>query len=141
MNETAFGEGLVVRGTHYLFGGKVKNADEFVLKEKELALKLALYPWILGTVFNPTDLENEFTSSVSIHLFFILLREIQLNQVNYQQIHVHESSTRTFFFQNCMYFVVFGTYQIITTKCAHSHLGTVERRYSSTKIGTHLRSR
>ncbi|XP_020290943.1 lysosomal alpha-mannosidase [Pseudomyrmex gracilis] len=65
LNETAFGEGLVVRGTHYLFGGKVKNADEFVLKEKELALKLALYPWILGTVFKPTDLENEFTSSYS----------------------------------------------------------------------------
>ncbi|XP_072745213.1 lysosomal alpha-mannosidase isoform X1 [Anoplolepis gracilipes] len=54
LNETAFGEGLVARGTHYLFGGKVKNVDEFVLKEKELALKLALHPWILGTSVNFT---------------------------------------------------------------------------------------
>ncbi|XP_014487574.1 PREDICTED: lysosomal alpha-mannosidase isoform X1 [Dinoponera quadriceps] len=48
LNESAYGEGLVVRGTHYLFGGGSKNLDEFVLKEKELTLKLALHPWILG---------------------------------------------------------------------------------------------
>ncbi|KAG5331257.1 MA2B1 mannosidase, partial [Acromyrmex charruanus] len=58
LNETAFGEGLVVRGTHYLFGGKVKNTDTFVLKEKELALKLALHPWILGASVNLTNIEN-----------------------------------------------------------------------------------
>lgn len=58
LNETAFGEGLVVRGTHYLFGGKVKNADDFVLKEKELALKLALHPWILGAAINLSNIEN-----------------------------------------------------------------------------------
>ncbi|XP_018301818.1 lysosomal alpha-mannosidase isoform X1 [Mycetomoellerius zeteki] len=58
LNETAFGEGLVVRGTHYLFGGKVKNTDTFVLKEKELALKLALHPWILGAPVNLSDIEN-----------------------------------------------------------------------------------
>jgi len=58
LNETAFGEGLVVRGTHYLFGGKVKNMDTFVLKEKELALKLALHPWILGASVNLTNIEN-----------------------------------------------------------------------------------
>ncbi|XP_011645218.1 lysosomal alpha-mannosidase isoform X2 [Pogonomyrmex barbatus] len=58
LNETAFGEGLVVRGTHYLFGGKIKNTNEFVLKEKELALKLALHPWILGAPINLSNLEN-----------------------------------------------------------------------------------
>lgn len=58
LNETAFGEGLVVRGTHYLFGGKVKNVDEFVLKEKELALKLALHPWILGVSINLSNIKN-----------------------------------------------------------------------------------
>ncbi|XP_011704639.1 PREDICTED: lysosomal alpha-mannosidase isoform X1 [Wasmannia auropunctata] len=58
LNETAFGEGLVVRGTHYLFGGKLKNTDEFVLKEKELALKLALHPWILGASVNLSNIEN-----------------------------------------------------------------------------------
>ncbi|XP_012222573.1 lysosomal alpha-mannosidase isoform X2 [Linepithema humile] len=58
LNETAFGKGLAVRGTHYLFGGKVKNVDEFVLTEKELALKLALYPWILGAPVNSSSVEN-----------------------------------------------------------------------------------
>jgi len=58
LNETAFGEGLVARGTHYLFGGKMKNRDKFVLKEKELALKLALHPWILGAPINLSYIEN-----------------------------------------------------------------------------------
>ncbi|XP_071568794.1 lysosomal alpha-mannosidase-like isoform X1 [Temnothorax nylanderi] len=55
LNETAFGEGLVARGRHHLYGGKVKGVDEFVLKEKELALKLALHPWILGTPVNSSN--------------------------------------------------------------------------------------
>lgn len=46
LNETAFGEGLVARGTHYLYGGSLKNLDAVVLKEKKLALELALRPWI-----------------------------------------------------------------------------------------------
>ncbi|XP_029158276.1 lysosomal alpha-mannosidase isoform X1 [Nylanderia fulva] len=58
LNETAFGEGLVARGTHYLFGGKIKNVDEFVLKEKELALKLTLHPWILGDFLGNINLRN-----------------------------------------------------------------------------------
>ncbi|XP_025265136.1 lysosomal alpha-mannosidase isoform X1 [Camponotus floridanus] len=58
LNETAFGEGLVVRGTHYLFGGKLKNVDEFVLKEKELALKLALHPWIIGSPITSEQYTN-----------------------------------------------------------------------------------
>ncbi|CAL1684554.1 unnamed protein product [Lasius platythorax] len=58
LNETAFGEGLVARGTHYLFGGKVKNVDKFVLKEKELALKLALHPWILGVSLDWNSIDN-----------------------------------------------------------------------------------
>jgi len=70
LNETAFGEGLVARGTHYLFGGAVKNVDEFVLKEKELALKLALHPWILGgsLQFNTLDVANIFNTFVCIFL-------------------------------------------------------------------------
>ncbi|KAM0728650.1 Lysosomal alpha-mannosidase [Formica fusca] len=58
LNETAFGKGLIARGTHYLFGGKVKNVDEFVLKEKDLAFKLALHPWILGTSYNLSNIKN-----------------------------------------------------------------------------------
>lgn len=65
LNETAYGEGLVARGTHYLFGGAVKNVDEFVLKEKELALKLALHPWILGgsVNFNTIDAQLDMFST------------------------------------------------------------------------------
>ncbi|XP_032680589.1 lysosomal alpha-mannosidase isoform X2 [Odontomachus brunneus] len=58
LNESAYGEGLVVRGTHYLFGGGLNNLDEFALKEKELALKLILQPWILGAPANLNDLRD-----------------------------------------------------------------------------------
>lgn len=71
LNETAFGEGLIARGTHYLFGGKVKNVDEFVLREKELALKLALHPWILGVSFDWNSIDNmrdKFQTFVCIFL-------------------------------------------------------------------------
>lgn len=71
LNESAFGEGLVVRGTHYLFGGGVKNLDEFVLKEKELALKLALHPWILGAPVKSNNLENlPDVFKISVRIYF-----------------------------------------------------------------------
>ncbi|XP_011151265.1 lysosomal alpha-mannosidase isoform X1 [Harpegnathos saltator] len=67
LNESAYGEGLVVRGTHYLLGGGLKNLDNFVLKEKELALKLALHPWILGSpvLNNLEDIHNTDKTFVS----------------------------------------------------------------------------
>ncbi|XP_031833177.1 lysosomal alpha-mannosidase II isoform X1 [Nomia melanderi] len=49
LNETAFGEGLVVRGSHYLIGGSIKNLDEYMLKEKSLQLETLLRPWTLVT--------------------------------------------------------------------------------------------
>ncbi|XP_017796881.1 PREDICTED: lysosomal alpha-mannosidase-like [Habropoda laboriosa] len=47
LNETAFGEGLVVRGTHYIIGGSTKNLDKIATKEKALALEMLLRPLIL----------------------------------------------------------------------------------------------
>ncbi|KAG7212847.1 hypothetical protein KM043_002203 [Ampulex compressa] len=47
LNETAFGTGLIVRGTHYLFGGSTKKLDALTLKEKNLALELELRSWPL----------------------------------------------------------------------------------------------
>ncbi|XP_012143157.2 lysosomal alpha-mannosidase II isoform X2 [Megachile rotundata] len=58
LNETAYGKGLVVRGSHYVIGGSVKSLDDFVLKEKELALQLLLRPWPLITPV-PTNSVNE----------------------------------------------------------------------------------
>ncbi|XP_076763477.1 lysosomal alpha-mannosidase II isoform X2 [Xylocopa sonorina] len=49
LNESAFGEGLVVRGSHYVVGGSMKNADEIALREKNLALQMLLRPWLLIT--------------------------------------------------------------------------------------------
>ncbi|XP_017767636.1 PREDICTED: lysosomal alpha-mannosidase-like isoform X2 [Eufriesea mexicana] len=46
LNESAYGEGLVVRGSHYIIGGSIKNLDELALKEKSLALQLLLRPWL-----------------------------------------------------------------------------------------------
>ncbi|XP_017876463.1 lysosomal alpha-mannosidase isoform X1 [Ceratina calcarata] len=45
LNETAYNEGLVIRGTHYIIGGSIKNLDELATKEKILALQTLLRPW------------------------------------------------------------------------------------------------
>lgn len=49
MNESAYGEGLVARGQHYLFGGSLTKLDDLILEEKELTIQLALKPWIFVT--------------------------------------------------------------------------------------------
>ncbi|XP_076655119.1 lysosomal alpha-mannosidase II isoform X1 [Halictus rubicundus] len=51
LNEEAFGTGLVVRGSHYLYGGSTKNLDSFMLAEKTLQLETVLRPWTLVTPF------------------------------------------------------------------------------------------
>lgn len=35
----------MVRGSHYIIGGSIKNLDELAIKEKTLALQLLLRPW------------------------------------------------------------------------------------------------
>lgn len=62
LNETAYGKGLVVRGSHYVVGGSIKNLDEFALKEKSLALQVSLRPWILIT---PTTEKSEADSELN----------------------------------------------------------------------------
>ncbi|KAJ8675630.1 hypothetical protein QAD02_011416 [Eretmocerus hayati] len=59
LNESAYGEGLVARGQHYLIGGSLTNLDELILQEKELATQLALRPWI--TVTPVSDSFNEWS--------------------------------------------------------------------------------
>ena len=49
LNETAYGQGLVSRGQHYVIGGNSNNPDDALLKEKELATSLALRPWFFVT--------------------------------------------------------------------------------------------
>ena len=45
LNESAFGEGLVIRGSHYIIGGSLKNLDKLAVEEKTLARQLLLRPW------------------------------------------------------------------------------------------------
>lgn len=46
LNESAYGEGLVARGQHYLVGGSLTDLEELILEEKEQTVQLALRPWI-----------------------------------------------------------------------------------------------
>lgn len=57
LNETAFGEGLVVRGQHYVFGSNSVD-DASALEEKRSTLELALRPWILVTPANNVTFEE-----------------------------------------------------------------------------------
>ena len=67
LNETAFGEGLVVRGSHYVVGGSIRDSDEFAIKEKSLTLKMLLRPWTLITpITNGSVKTDASTSEVSI---------------------------------------------------------------------------
>ncbi|XP_011176167.2 lysosomal alpha-mannosidase isoform X2 [Solenopsis invicta] len=95
LNETAFGEGLVVRGTHYIYGSRI-NSDEYELGEKNLELELSHHPWILGTPGNfSSDIEKvsvikNYVLSPNVHLLTlepwkdgtILLRLEHLFEVN-----------------------------------------------------------
>ena len=67
LNESAYGEGLVVRGSHYIIGGSIKNLDELAIKEKNLALQLLLRPWpfIISNESNFSMYAQYATSQVS----------------------------------------------------------------------------
>lgn len=67
LNETAFGEGLVVRGSHYVVGGSIRDLDELAMKEKALTLKMLLRPWTLITpITNGSVMPDAATSEVSM---------------------------------------------------------------------------
>ncbi|CAK9820569.1 Lysosomal alpha-mannosidase [Anthophora plagiata] len=59
LNETAFGQGLVVRGTHYIIGGNTENLDDIATKEKTLALETLLRPLMLITPVNTSSLVTD----------------------------------------------------------------------------------
>ena len=46
LNESAYGEGLVARGQHYIVGGSLTELDKTMLEEKTVATESALRPWI-----------------------------------------------------------------------------------------------
>ncbi|XP_023318565.1 lysosomal alpha-mannosidase isoform X1 [Trichogramma pretiosum] len=52
LNESAYGQGLVARGQHFLLGGSMAELDQLLLEEKEIATELALRPWIF---VSPTE--------------------------------------------------------------------------------------
>ncbi|XP_015440324.1 PREDICTED: lysosomal alpha-mannosidase [Dufourea novaeangliae] len=63
LNESAYGEGLVVRGSHYVFGGSIKNLDEFMMKEKALTLQTLLRPWITVTPHSQKSGNDEYVAT------------------------------------------------------------------------------
>ena len=62
LNETAFGEGLVSRGQHYVVASSLSDPDKAMLQEKELTTSLALRPWIFVTPAEKLSFEewNEY---------------------------------------------------------------------------------
>ncbi|KAJ8675164.1 hypothetical protein QAD02_010950 [Eretmocerus hayati] len=49
LDEHAYGEGVVVRGQHFVTAGDFRDKDELILREKELAIQASLKPWIFIT--------------------------------------------------------------------------------------------
>nr|XP_033326410.1 lysosomal alpha-mannosidase isoform X1 [Megalopta genalis] len=60
LDETAFGHGLVARGSHYLLGGSTKDLDKLILNEKISTLKSVLRPWTLVTPFKDDSEITQF---------------------------------------------------------------------------------
>lgn len=63
----------MVRGSHYIMGGSIKNLDELAIKEKTLALQLLLRPW-------PFIISNE--SNFSTYAQYAALQVSGIYQVN-----------------------------------------------------------
>lgn len=79
LNESAYGEGLVVRGSHYIMGGSIKNLDELAIKEKTLALQLLLRPW-------PFIISNE--SNFPTYAQYAALQNIGLAKALPPNVHI-----------------------------------------------------
>lgn len=63
----------MVRGSHYVIGGSVKNLDEFAMKEKSLALQLLLRPWSLITPTAPdSPVSTNYTYASQVRIFAII---------------------------------------------------------------------
>lgn len=73
LNETAFGEGLIARGQHYVFGSDLNDLDASALKEKLSTVELALRPWTLITPANDVTFDewrSKYNMQVSIFSLF-----------------------------------------------------------------------
>lgn len=126
----------MVRGSHYIMGGSIKNLDELAIKEKTLALQLLLRPW-------PFIISNE--SNFSTYAQYAALQVSGIYQVNdiYRSIN-HKRIKNRQRNRNKLEFLLLLEYrscQSVATKCSHFNFGTVERRFSSTKIRTYFRNR
>ncbi|KAL3274851.1 hypothetical protein HHI36_019633 [Cryptolaemus montrouzieri] len=78
LNETAFGEGLVARGSHYLILGNISSSEGYstAASERELAQRKLLSAW---TFFTPTEYSFEEYSSNHIMNFSGLIRSLPRN--------------------------------------------------------------
>ena len=70
LNETAYGEGLVVRGQHHILSGSLEDTNSLSLEEKELETQLALKPWIFisPVKFSFEELNEYFKMKANINI-------------------------------------------------------------------------
>lgn len=74
LNESAFGEGLVIRGSHYIIGGSLKHLDELAVEEKTLARQLLLRPWLfIIPVETNSSRHTPFASGSQVTIRFTLI--------------------------------------------------------------------
>lgn len=74
LNESAFGEGLVIRGSHYIIGGSLKNLDELAVEEKTLARQLLLRPWpFIIPVETNSSRHTPYASGSQVTILFTLV--------------------------------------------------------------------
>lgn len=93
LEETAFGEGLVARGKHYVILGPKENSSSDIstaAQERLLAQKKILEPWIfLSTTYNDSSYLTEVRQSNSIWSLFLsgfLFSSFQVLNVPFQKM-------------------------------------------------------
>ena len=66
LNETAYGEGLVVRGQNLILAGSLIDRKSLAMQEKELETQMALRPWIFisPVQFSFEELKENFEMKV-----------------------------------------------------------------------------
>lgn len=71
LNETAFGQGLIARGKHYLFfGAKNTPSPTIVARERFLQNEILLPNWLFFNDVSAMDFDdwvNKYTNIVSFH--------------------------------------------------------------------------
>lgn len=69
LNESAFGEGLVATGKHYIHLGNIKTDANFIENEKLQTVEIALRPWLTFTPLKNMSF-NEYRNKYNMQVSF-----------------------------------------------------------------------